>query len=237
MIELQNVSKLYDSKFAIKEINLLVKKQEAIAIVGPSGSGKTTLLRCLSGLEQPTSGSIMIDDKILGTDKLKHKIGLIFQNFQLFPHIDVLTNLVYAPTKVLKMNQKVAEQKALDLLTQFSLSTKAHAMPSSLSGGQKQRVAILRALMMSPEVLLFDEPTSALDPETIKDVISIINDLKKQMTVIIVTHHINFARATADRIILMEKGSIIADDHTEQFFSNSINARVQTFLNNIALLG
>ncbi len=236
MIELENVSKKFDSHYAIKDVNLKFDKRETVVVLGPSGSGKSTLLRCINNLENPSKGSVIIDGTTLtrkNRGKLCFKIGMVFQQFNLFPHMNVLENLIYAPCNVKGTKSKPTETKANELLKQFGISNKLLSYPSELSGGQKQRVAICRALMMDPELMLFDEPTSALDPEIIKDIIDIINILKNQMTMIVITHHIKFAKIIADRIIFMDNGQVLADEPAEQFFTKSKSHRARLFLDNV----
>jgi polar amino acid transport system ATP-binding protein len=236
MIALHKISKKYDEFYAIKNISLEFKEREIIAIIGPSGSGKTTLLKCINHIETPTGGYISINDqKITSRNRAKlcSKIGMVFQNFNLFPHMDILANLTYSPIKIYKMGATEANKKASDLLVKFGLSDKLNYKPAALSGGQKQRVAIARALMLDPEVMLFDEPTSALDPEVIKDVIEIIKSLKDQMSTIIVTHHVKFAKAVATRVIFMDRGQILADQPKEAFFNKPTSHRARLFLENI----
>lgn len=233
MIRIENLSKKYGDIFAIKDINFFSNKKEIISIVGPSGSGKSTILRSIIRLEIPDSGSIYIDDKKIDGRNIRNirkKIGMVFQNFNLFPHMNVLENLIYAPIKILKIKEKDAKSRAAKLLKQFHMSDKAYAMPSKLSGGQKQRIAIIRTLMMKPGIILFDEPTSALDSEIIGDVVEIIRALKQDMSVIIVTHHIQFAKAISDRIIFMDKGQILCDQETESFFKKPKSHRARLFL-------
>ncbi len=236
MIILENVTKQFGDNVAIKDINLTFDKRETVVIIGSSGSGKSTLLRCINNLENPTSGSVLIDGKKLTRrtrSKLCFKIGMVFQQFNLFPHMSVLENLTYGPKTVLNVGQVEAEEKARTLLEKFGILDKAHSDPLGLSGGQKQRAAICRALMMDPETILFDEPTSALDPEVVKDIIAIINDLKKQMTMVVITHHIKFARIIADRIIFMDKGLILADQPAKEFFEKPTSHRARLFLENV----
>lgn len=236
MIQLENLAKKFDDNYAIKDINLTFAKKEATVIIGSSGSGKSTLLRCINNLDTPTSGSVIIDGKKLtrkNRGKLCFKIGMVFQQFNLFPHMNVLENLIYGPLNVLGMDKNQSISKAESLLERFGISGKILSMPSDLSGGQKQRVAIVRALMMDPEVILFDEPTSALDPEVIKDIIEIINSLKSQMNMIIVTHHIKFARVVADRIIFMDSGLVLADQPAAEFFDKPKSHRARLFLENV----
>jgi polar amino acid transport system ATP-binding protein len=236
MIVLKNVSKKFDDSFAIKDINLTFDKRETAVIIGASGSGKSTVLRCINHLEEPTSGSVLIDGKKLtkqNRGKLCFKIGMVFQQFNLFPHMNVLENLTYGPRHVLGLKKTDAEAKAMDLLSRFGLENKLLSAPLDLSGGQKQRVAICRALMMDPEVLLFDEPTSALDPEFIKDIIEIISLLKSQMTMVVITHHIKFAKIIADRVIFMDNGLVLADQEAKSFFENPKSQRAKLFLENV----
>lgn len=236
MIKLENISKKYDKTFAVKDVSIEFKSGETVAIIGSSGSGKSTLLRCINRLEQPTSGNVLIDNEKLTAKtarKLGLKIGMVFQNFNLFPHLNVRDNLTYAPLNVLKISKKTADERAENLLGQFGLQQKLLAYPTGLSGGQKQRVAICRALMMEPKIMLFDEPTSALDPEVIKDVIDAIAQLKSQMTIIVVTHHLKFAKAIADRIIFMDHGIILADQKADDFFEKPSSHRARLFLENI----
>jgi polar amino acid transport system ATP-binding protein len=236
MIRLENISKKYDKNYAIKNINVNFGTGEVVAIVGSSGSGKSTLLRCINRLEEPTNGSVFIDDEKLNvrnSRKLTLKIGMVFQNFNLFPHMNVRDNLTYAPLNVLGLEKKTMEDKAENLLEKFGLQQKLLASPAQLSGGQKQRVAICRALMMEPQIILFDEPTSALDPEVIKDIIEAILLLKNQITMVVVTHHLKFAKAIADRIIFMDHGLILADQKADEFFTKPASHRARLFLENI----
>ena len=236
MIRLEKISKKYDKNYAIKDISLNFVANETIAIIGSSGSGKSTLLRCINNLEEPTDGQIFINDEKLiykNKKRLCLKIGMVFQNFNLFPHLNVMDNLIYAPINVLGVERNVAEFEAKKSLEKFNLKQKATAWPKNLSGGQRQRVAICRALMMNPEIMLFDEPTSSLDPEIIKDIIEAISLLKAQMTMIIVTHHIKFAKFVADRIIFMDHGIILANQPTKEFFEKPKSHRARLFLENV----
>lgn len=236
MILLEKISKKYAKNYAIKDISLNFKSNETVAIIGPSGSGKSTLLRCINHLEELTSGQIFINGKKLARKdrkKLCLKIGMVFQHFNLFPHMNVKENLIYSPINVLGLEKAVCEAKAGNLLAQFNLKQKLTCKPADLSGGQKQRVAIVRALMMDPEVILFDEPTSALDPEVIKDIIEAILLLRDKMTIIVVTHHIKFAKAIADRIIFMDHGQVLADQPMSEFFHQPSSDRARLFLQNI----
>lgn len=236
MIILKKVTKKFNDHIALQDINLTFDKRETVVVIGSSGSGKSTLLRCINNLENPTSGSVTIDGKKLtrrNRGKLCFKIGMVFQQFNLFPHMSVLDNLTYGPLNVLNRNKIDTEKKARSLLQKFSILDKINSAPLSLSGGQKQRVSICRALMMDPETMLFDEPTSALDPEVVKDIIEIINDLKNQMTMIVITHHIKFARVIADRIIFMDKGRVLADQPADEFFTKPKSHRAKLFLANV----
>lgn len=236
MIILEKVCKRYGKNYGIKNIDLSFTAKETTVIIGPSGGGKTTLLRVLNNLEEPTSGTLLIDGKkLLSKDrrKLRLKVGMVFQNFNLFPHLSVGDNLIYTPVNVLKIPKDEAILKAKELLEKFRLSQKFDSYPANLSGGQKQRIAIARALMMKPEILLFDEPTSALDPENIKDVIENINLLKEQMSMVVVTHHLKFAKLIADRIIFMDQGQILANQPAQEFFSKPASHRARLFLENI----
>jgi len=236
MIVVENLSKKYSGQYAIKNVGFQLSKKEILAIVGPSGSGKTTVLRCINRLEEPTAGNVYIDGKKItakSSNKLRLKVGMVFQHFNLFPHMNVMENLIYTPCKVLGMGENAAKQKAKELLEKFSIVGKANFMPGDLSGGQKQRVAIARALMMNPEIMLFDEPTSALDPEVIQDVVDAIIMLKSEMTIIIVTHHIRFAKAVADRIIFMDQGQVLCDQNNEEFFKKPKSHRARLFLDKV----
>ncbi len=236
MIVLENITKKFGDNVALKNVNLTFDKKEVVAVIGASGSGKSTLIRCINNLETPTSGKVIVNNKTLTTKnraKLCLKIGMVFQQFNLFPHMNVLENLVYGPINVLGMGKIEAHDKAVSLLSQFGIIEKIDIHPKYLSGGQKQRVAICRALMMDPEVMLFDEPTSALDPEVIKDIIEIINNIKQQVQMIVITHHIKFAKAIADRVVFIDKGVILADQPANEFFSKPKSQRAKLFLANI----
>lgn len=239
MINVKNVSKTFGRLTVLNNISMEIKKGEIVAIIGPSGSGKSTLLRCMNLLETPTSGKIFIDDADItdkGTDimAIRQKVGMVFQHFNLFPHMTVMENMIYAPTKVKKMSKSEAEDKALKLLLQVGLSEKAAVYPATLSGGQKQRVAIARALAMDPEVILFDEPTSALDPEMVKEVLNVIKSLAGTgITMVLVTHEMGFAREVADRICFLDGGQIIEDDTPAVFFSKPKSARAKEFLEKV----
>lgn len=236
MIKIKNLHKRFDKLEVLKGIDINVEKGEIIAIIGPSGSGKSTFLRCINRLEEPTEGKIFIDGKnILSKDtninKIREKVGMVFQHFNLFPHKNVINNIVLAPIKVKNYSLESAESKADNLLNKVGLSDKKYAYPNQLSGGQKQRIAIARALAMEPEVMLFDEPTSALDPEMIKEVLDVMIELAKEgMTMLIVTHEMGFAKNVATRILFMNDGQILEDEKPEEFFNNPKHSRTKEFL-------
>lgn len=221
---------------ALDGINIEIKKGEVVVIIGPSGSGKSTLLRSLNLLEIPTSGSIIFDDVDITDPKMninihRQKMGMVFQHFNLFSNMNVLRNLTIAPITLLKKSKADAEAKAMELLKTVGLEDRAEAYPSQLSGGQKQRVAIVRALAMEPEVMLFDEPTSALDPEMVGEVLQVMKDLAAQgMTMAIVTHEMGFAREVADRIIFMDSGIIVEEGTPAEVFTTPKDPRLQQFL-------
>ena len=236
MIELRNIAKYFGDTAALKEVNLKFNKTETAVVIGSSGSGKSTLLRSINNLDIPSSGSVLINGQELtrrNRGKLCFKIGMVFQQFNLFPHMNILDNLIYGPCRVLGMSKAQADTKAIELLRKFGIIDKRLDYPMRLSGGQKQRAAICRALMMDPEVMLFDEPTSALDPEVVKDIIEIIKLLKSQMMMIVVTHHIKFAKVIADRIIFMDNGKVLADQAAEDFFTKPKSHRARLFLQNV----
>jgi ABC-type polar amino acid transport system ATPase subunit len=231
MIEVKNIEKTFGSKKALNTSSCNFNKGEVTVILGPSGSGKTTLIRCLNKLETPDSGEILFESKNINkikASKLSQKIGMVFQGFNLFSHMSIIENLLYAPSITTKKSKDTLIKKAESLLEKLGILDKKNNFPHNLSGGQKQRVAIARCLMMDPEVIIFDEPTSALDPESIKDIVSIIEELKEKFTIIVVTHHLSFAKKIADKIIFMDKGYILTDQSKEAFFKepNSIRARI-----------
>ena len=214
---------------ALDGITTDIRKGEVLVIIGPSGSGKSTFLRSLNLLERPTSGTITFEG--VDINKLRQKMGMVFQHFNLFPHLSIIENMTLAPTKLLKMSKEDAEKKARELLSKVALEDRAKAYPSQLSGGQKQRIAIVRALCMSPDVLLFDEPTSALDPEMVGEVLDVMKDLAKSgMTMAVVTHEMGFAREVATRVIFMDDGKIIEEGTPDEIFTNPTNERLKTFL-------
>ena len=221
---------------ALNGVNASVKKGEVVVVIGPSGSGKSTFLRCLNLLELPTGGQVLfegvdITDKKANINLHRQKMGMVFQHFNLFPHMTILRNMTLAPMKLLKKSQADAEAKAKALLERVGLSDRANAYPSQLSGGQKQRIAIVRALCMDPEVMLFDEPTSALDPEMVGEVLEVMKELAKEgMTMVVVTHEMGFAREMADRVIFMADGKIVEEGTPEQIFTAPKQPRTQDFL-------
>jgi ABC-type polar amino acid transport system ATPase subunit len=239
VIRAEQLNKWYGELHVLRDFNLAVNKGEVVVLCGPSGSGKSTFLRTLNALEKIQSGRIFIDNVQVNHPRtnlndLRTKIGIVFQDFNLFPHMTVLRNICIAPTKLLKMRQKEAESLAHELLGKVRIPEKHNSYPAQLSGGQKQRVAIARALAMDPKVMLFDEPTSALDPEMIKEVLDVMIDLAKEdMTMMVVTHEMGFARKVADRIAFIDDGRLIEDASTETFFKNPKNQRTKEFLNQI----
>ena len=239
MIEMSGVNKWYGQFHVLKDINLTVRKGERIVVCGPSGSGKSTAIRCINRLEEHQRGKIVIDGVEL-THDLKHieqvrkEVGMVFQHFNLFPHLTVLENLTLAPIWVRKMPKKEAEDVAMHYLTRVKIPEQAAKYPGQLSGGQQQRVAIARSLCMNPKVMLFDEPTSALDPEMIKEVLDVMIELARSgMTMICVTHEMGFARTVANRVIFMDKGEIIEQNEPEQFFLAPKSERTKLFLSQI----
>ena len=235
--KIRDLSKKYGKYYALKNIDLDINENEKIVIIGPSGSGKSTLLRCLNTLEIPSSGTIKYHDMQLTEQSYKNihgKIGMVFQNFQLFDNLTVIENLTLAPILNKVMTREEAYKQAKEYLKQIHLKGKENTYPKNLSGGQKQRVAIVRTLMMNPEVILFDEPTSALDPEMIEEVLALIIEVsKRNITMIVVTHELKFAYDFATRVIFMDKGSIVEDGEKEQIFNNPKTERLQKFLSNI----
>ena len=241
LIETENLCKYYngDAIKALDGVSSGIKKGEVVVVIGPSGSGKSTYLRSLNLLEVPTSGSIIFEGTDITDPKTninlhRQKMGMVFQQFNLFPHMTVLKNLTIAPIKLLKMSKTAAEEKALNLLARVGLADRKDAYPAQLSGGQKQRVAIVRALMMNPDVMLFDEPTSALDPEMVGEVLDVMKELAKEgMTMVVVTHEMGFAREVADRVIFMCDGKIVEEGTPDEIFTSPKDARAQQFLHSI----
>lgn len=233
----KNLKKHYGKNKVLNGINFELYEGERVVVLGPSGSGKSTFLRCLNRLEEPTSGEIYLDGTLV-TDKnirkIRRDMGMVFQHFNLINNLTVMENLTLAPIKLKVMDKVAANKRAHELLKHIGLSNKADAYPASLSGGQKQRIAIIRAMMLSPEVLLFDEPTSALDPESIGDVLSLIHELADRgMTIIIVTHEMSFAREIATRIVFIDKGKIIEEGTPNEFFNHPKTPRVKEFLKKV----
>lgn len=237
LLTIGNVVKRFDDATILDGISFSVKKSEVIVIVGPSGCGKSTLLRCINALEPIQEGSITLDGDVIERNSktlplLRQRIGMVFQSYDLFPHLTVLDNILLAPCKVQKRDKEEVKQEAMSLLERVGLKEKAKSYPRELSGGQKQRVAIVRALCMHPEILLFDEVTAALDPEMVREVLDVMLDLAKQgRTMLIVTHEMQFARAIADRIIFLDNGKIVEEATPDEFFDNPKTERAKQFLN------
>lgn len=240
MIKLENVHKSFGKNEVLKGINLHIKQGQVVVIIGPSGSGKSTVLRTMNYLEEPTSGKVIVDGMDLSEKKklneVRAEVGMVFQNFNLFPHMTVMDNLTLAQTKVRKTSTDEAKKIGQALLDRVGLGDKANAYPDSLSGGQKQRVAIARALAMKPKVMLFDEPTSALDPEMVSEVLDVMKSLAEDgMTMVIVTHEMGFAKKVADRVLFVDGGLILEDDTPERVFDSPTNERTKSFLDKILL--
>ena len=239
MIKVEHLYKSFGKLEVLKDISVDIQNGEVIAIIGPSGSGKSTFLRCLNKLEEPTAGAIYINDENLMDDetninKIREKVGMVFQHFNLFPHKTVLENLTLSPLKIKNAKLDEINEKAMGLLKKVGLADKANSYPDQLSGGQKQRIAIARTLAMNPEIILFDEPTSALDPEMIKEVLDVMRELADEgMTMIIVTHEMGFAKNVADRVFFMDRGTILEDDSPEVIFGNPKHERTKEFLNKV----
>lgn len=237
LLTIDNVVKRFDDTTILDGISFSVKKSEVIVIVGPSGCGKSTLLRCINALEPIQEGSITLDGDVIERNSktlplLRQRIGMVFQSYDLFPHLTVLDNILLAPCKVQKRDKEEVRKEAMPLLERVGLKEKAKSYPRELSGGQKQRVAIVRALCMHPEILLFDEVTAALDPEMVREVLDVMLDLAKQgRTMLIVTHEMQFARAIADRIIFLDNGKIVEEATPDEFFDNPKTERAKQFLN------
>lgn len=239
MIRIENLNKYFGEKHVLKDINLEIEKGEVVALIGPSGSGKSTLIRCIDYLEEPTSGNIYIDGEniakaVKNIDRIRQKIGMVFQHFNLFPHKTVLENITLAPILTGRLTKDEAENKALELLKTMDLLDKKDAYPNSLSGGQKQRIAIARSLAMDPEIMLFDEATSALDPEMVGEVLNVMKYLAETgMTMIVVTHEMAFAKQVADRVIFMADGEIIEQNSAKELFENPRHPRTKDFLSKV----
>lgn len=237
LLTIDNIVKRFGDNTILDGISFSVKKSEVIVIVGPSGCGKSTLLRCINALEPIQDGKITLDGDVIERNSktlplLRQRIGMVFQSYDLFPHLTVLDNILLAPCKVQKRDKEEVKQEAMSLLERVGLKEKAKSYPRELSGGQKQRVAIVRALCMHPEILLFDEVTAALDPEMVREVLDVMLDLAKQgRTMLIVTHEMQFARAIADRIIFLDNGKIVEEATPDEFFDNPKTERAKQFLN------
>lgn len=238
-IDVQDLHKSYGDNEVLKGITTQFHEGDVVCIIGPSGSGKSTFLRTLNLLETITSGKVIVDgyelsDPNTDVDKVRENIGMVFQHFNLFPHMTVLENITFAPIELGKESKENAEKHAMELLAKVGLTDKRDAKPDSLSGGQKQRVAIARSLAMNPDIMLFDEPTSALDPEMVGDVLGVMKDLAEQgMTMLIVTHEMGFARKVANRVIFTDGGQFIEDGTPEQIFDNPQHPRLKDFLNKV----
>ena len=239
MISVKNLNKHFESHHVLKDINQEIEKGEKLVIVGPSGSGKSTFLRCLNQLEKPSSGEIWFEGKLMtdpncNLNVLRRKMGMVFQQFNLFPHLSVMENITLGPVKQKLQPPDEAGENALRLLQRVGLSDKADSYPAQLSGGQAQRIAIVRALAMNPDVMLFDEPTSALDPEMVGEVLAVMKELAGEgMTMVVVTHEMGFAREVATKIIFMDQGVILEEAGPKDFFGNPQNPRLQDFLNKV----
>lgn len=239
MIEVKDLKKSFGKLDVLRGISEKIEELEVVCVIGPSGSGKSTFLRCLNLLEEPTGGEVYLDGERINApgvdiDKIRERLGMVFQNFNLFPHMTVLDNVTLAPIKVKGKNKAEAEESALKILETVGLSDKAASFPASLSGGQKQRVAIARALAMEPEVMLFDEPTSALDPEMVGEVLNVMKKLAEEgMTMVIVTHEMGFAREVADRVLFIDQGVVMEQGTPEELFGSPKNERTKSFLSKV----
>ncbi|WP_186423545.1 amino acid ABC transporter ATP-binding protein [Lacrimispora celerecrescens] len=239
LIQVQNLGKKFGDVEVLKDITVDIYKGDVVCVIGPSGSGKSTFLRCLNRLEEPTGGHILFEgvdivDKKTDIDKHRQKMGMVFQQFNLFPHMTILKNLTIAPMKLQGRSKKEAEEQALGLLRKVGLADRADSYPNQLSGGQKQRIAIVRALCMNPDVMLFDEPTSALDPEMVGEVLNVMRELAdEKMTMVVVTHEMGFAREVATRVMFMDGGYFLEENEPNEFFSNPQNDRLKLFLSKV----
>ena len=241
LIQVKDLTKAFDggAVVALDHCNLNIAKGEVVAIIGPSGSGKSTLLRSLNLLETPTSGSVIFEgvdlaDKKINLNIHRQKMGMVFQHFNLFPHKTVLENIIMAPAQLKKMTKPEAKKKAMELLERIGLADKANTYPNMLSGGQKQRIAIVRALAMNPQVMLFDEPTSALDPEMVGEVLELMRSLAHEgMTMVVVTHEMGFAREVASRVVFMDEGKILEENEPHALFDNPQDPRLKDFLSKV----
>lgn len=239
MIDVKNLHKYFGSLEVLKGIDCHIDKGECVCVIGPSGSGKSTFLRCLNLLETPTKGDIVIDDmhlteKDFDVDAMRKRVGMVFQHFNLFPHLTILENVTLAPIRHKMMTEEQAKEKAMELLNRVGVDDKADNYPAQLSGGQKQRVAIARSLALSPEVMLFDEPTSALDPEMVGEVLEVMKQLAQEgMTMVVVTHEMGFAREVANRVFFMDGGGILEEGTPEQIFDHPQEERTKAFLSKV----
>lgn len=239
LIKVDNLCKSFDNVDVLKGINAEIHKGDVIVVIGASGSGKSTFLRCLNRLEEPTGGKIYfegtdITDPSVNINVHRQKMGMVFQQFNLFPHMTVLKNLTLGPIKLLKKSKAEAEKRAMELLVRVGLADRATAYPSQLSGGQKQRIAIVRALCMEPDVMLFDEPTSALDPEMVGEVLEVMKQLAKEgMTMVVVTHEMGFAREVGTSVVFVDDGVIVEQGEPKEFFENPKNQRLKDFLSKV----
>ena len=237
MIDVKGLKKNYGGLQVLKGVDLTIDKGDCVVLVGPSGCGKSTFLRCLNRLEEPDSGKVIFNGKAVtdhDIDHVRQKMGMVFQHFNLFPHLTVKKNITLAPVKLGLMKQAEADAKAMELLERIGLADKADTYPNMLSGGQKQRIAIVRALAMNPDVLLFDEPTSALDPEMVGEVLELMKELARSgMTMVCVTHEMGFAREVASRVIFIDEGVVKVDKPPKEFFANPENERLKAFLSKV----
>lgn len=239
MIDVKNLHKKFKELEVLSGIDEHISPGEVVVVIGPSGSGKSTFLRCLNLLEEVTEGEIRVDGELItdpktDVNKVRQKMGMVFQHFNLFPHLTIMDNITLAPTLLKKMTKEEAVKKGQELLARVGLEEKAQSYPAQLSGGQKQRVAIARALAMNPEIMLFDEPTSALDPEMVGEVLEVMKDLAKSgMTMVIVTHEMGFAREVASRVLFMDQGVIMEQGTPEEIFSHPQNERTKLFLSKV----
>ena len=239
MISVKNLKKVFDGNEALKGVSVEINKGDVMCIIGPSGSGKSTFLRCLNLLEHPDGGQVIFEgddltDRHVDLNLHRQKMGMVFQQFNLFPHMSVLENLTCAPMMLKKVSREAAEKKAMDYLQRVGLADRASSYPNQLSGGQKQRIAIVRALCMEPEVMLFDEPTSALDPEMVGEVLDVMKKLAEQgMTMVVVTHEMGFAREVGNRVLFMDNGLIVEEGTPEQIFEHPKSERLQSFLSKV----
>lgn len=239
LIQVQNLGKKFGEMEVLKDISVDIYKGDVVCVIGPSGSGKSTFLRCLNRLEEPSGGHILFEgtdivDNKTNIDKHRQKMGMVFQQFNLFPHMTILKNLTLGPVKLQGKSEKEAKEQALKLLQKVGLADRADSYPNQLSGGQKQRIAIVRALCMNPDVMLFDEPTSALDPEMVGEVLTVMRELAdEKMTMVVVTHEMGFAREVATRVMFMDGGYFLEENEPGEFFANPKNDRLKLFLSKV----